>query len=106
MVRVAALERHGEELLEDLMALYAEHDIVGNARGKGLMAYLELVSDRETKSTVAKETMRKVGIVVHEAGAMVNTSGPNIVTSPPLVITASDMQRIISALGAGLSAAA
>ena len=36
---------------------------------------------------------------------MVRTSGNNVIISPPLVITASDVQRILSALDAGLSAA-
>jgi putrescine---pyruvate transaminase len=96
----------GEELLAGLQGLYARHEIVGNARGKGLMCALELVSDREKKSAPAKETVQKVQDVAYEAGVMVRTSGPNIIISPPLIITAGDVQRIVDALDAGLAAAA
>ena len=47
----------------------------------------------------------KVYETAYEAGVMVRTSGTNVIISPPLVITAADVQRIISALDAGLSAA-
>jgi adenosylmethionine-8-amino-7-oxononanoate aminotransferase len=36
---------------------------------------------------------------------MVRTSGANVIISPPLVITGGDVQRIVSALDAGLAAA-
>lgn len=96
----------GAELLAGLKGLYAKHAIVGNARGKGLMACLELVSNRDAKSALSKETVQKVQDAAYEAGVMVRTSGPNIIISPPLIVTASDVNRIISALDAGLSAAA
>lgn len=95
----------GGELIADLQGLYAKHQLVGNARGKGLMCALELVSDREKKSAPAKETVQKVQDAAYAAGVMVRTSGPNIIISPPLIITASDVRKIIAALDEGLSAA-
>lgn len=96
----------GDELLAGLKSLEARHEIVGNARGKGLMACIELVSNRQTKAAPAKEKVQKVQDAAYEAGVMVRTSGPNIIISPPLIITAADVQRIIAALDAGLTAAA
>ena len=96
----------GDELLAGLHALKAKHDIVGDARGKGLMAALELVSDRKTKAGISKAAVQKVQDVAYDAGVMVRTSGTNIIMSPPLIITAADVQKIISALDAGLAAAA
>jgi putrescine---pyruvate transaminase len=96
----------GDELLAGLQGLYAKHEVIGNARGKGLMCCLELVSDRTKKSPAAKDTMQKVQDVTYEAGVMVRTSGNNIIISPPLIITAKDVQKIISALEQGLSAVA
>ena len=95
----------GEELLAGLEALKAKHEIVGDVRGKGLMAALELVSDRKTKAGLAKPAIQKVQDVAYEAGVMVRTSGANVILSPPLVITAADVQKILSALDAGLAAA-
>lgn len=100
------VKARGDELLAGLHALKAKHDIVGDARGKGLMAALELVSDRNTKAGISKAAVQKVQDVAYDAGVMVRTSGTNIIMSPPLVITAADVAKIISALDAGLAAAA
>jgi putrescine---pyruvate transaminase len=95
----------GAELLAGLQALQTKHDIIGDARGKGLMCALELVSDRTKKTSAAKGVVQKVQDVAYEAGVMVRTSGPNVIMSPPLVITAQDVSRILAALDAGLEAA-
>ena len=95
----------GEELMAGLQALKANHDLIGDVRGKGLMCALELVSDQAKKSPAAKDVVQKVQDAAYEAGVMVRTSGPNVILSPPLVITAEDVTRILSALDAGLSAA-
>jgi adenosylmethionine-8-amino-7-oxononanoate aminotransferase len=95
----------GTELLAGLEALKAKHELVGDVRGKGLMAALELVSDRAKKSAAAKDVVQKVFDVAYEEGVMVRTSGANVIISPPLVITGGDVQRIVSALDAGLAAA-
>ncbi|MBT9370004.1 aspartate aminotransferase family protein [Rhizobium sp. CSW-27] len=96
----------GEELLAGLLLLQEKHELVGDARGKGLMCALELVSDRKTKAAASKQVVQKVYDTAYEAGVMVRTSGSNIILSPPLIITAEHVERILSALDAGLSAAA
>ncbi len=95
----------GVELMAGLEGLKARHELVGDVRGKGLMAALELVSDRAKKSPAAKDVVQKAYDTAYEAGVMVRTSGANVIISPPLVITAADVQKIVSALDAGLSAA-
>lgn len=69
------------------------------------MAALELVSDRRTKSAAARDVVQKVYDAAYDEGVMVRTSGANVIISPPLVITAADVQKIVSALDAGLSTA-
>jgi putrescine aminotransferase len=95
----------GVELITGLEGLKAKHELVGDVRGKGLMAALELVSDRPNKSAAAKDVVQKVYDVAYDEGVMVRTSGSNVIISPPLVITAADVEKIVSALDAGLSAA-
>jgi putrescine aminotransferase len=95
----------GAELMTGLEGLKAKHELVGDVRGLGLMAALELVSDRAKKTSAAKDVVQKVYDAAYEAGVMVRTSGANVIISPPLVITAGDVGRIIAALDAGLSAA-
>ncbi len=95
----------GPELMAGLEGLKEKHELVGDVRGRGLMAALELVSDRAKKSAAAKDVVQKVYDVAYDEGVMVRTSGPNVIISPPLVITAADVQKIVSALDAGLTAA-
>lgn len=97
--------KRGAELNNALSALKDKHELVGDTRGKGLMAALELVSDRQTKSPASKDVVARVADVAYQEGVMVRTSGANVIISPPLIITAADVQRIVSALDAGLSAA-
>lgn len=95
----------GAEMHAGLLALMAKHEAVGDVRGgHGLMHAVELVSDRATKAAPAKATPGKVQAAAYKAGAMIRVSGPNIILSPPLVLTSADVQVILSALDAGLSA--
>ena len=95
----------GTEMFEGAKALMAKHEIIGDIRGgHGLMTALELVSDRATKAPDMK-----AGPVVlkgaYENGAMIRVSGNNILLSPPLILTSANVQTILSAIDAGLTAA-
>ncbi|RUY95602.1 aminotransferase class III-fold pyridoxal phosphate-dependent enzyme, partial [Mesorhizobium sp. M7A.F.Ca.CA.001.12.2.1] len=93
----------GVELAAVLEGLKAKHAIVGDVRYKGLMAALELVSDRATKKPADKKTMALVSEAAYEAGVMLRVSGNAIILSPPLIVSAADVARIGEALDAGLS---
>jgi adenosylmethionine-8-amino-7-oxononanoate aminotransferase len=95
----------GAELAKALEYLKAKHELVGDVRGKGLMAALEIVSDRPTKKPADKKTMAKIADGAYEAGVMLRVSGNMIILSPPLVITAKDVATIAEGLDAGLKAA-
>lgn len=95
----------GEELIAALQALQAKHPIVGDVRGRGLMAALELVEDRTTKKVLDKARLAVIADTAYEAGVMIRVSGNNIILSPPLILTAADVAKIAQALDAGLSAA-
>ena len=95
----------GTELMAGLKALQGKHELIGDVRGQGLMCALELVSDRKAKTAAAKDVLQRVQDGAYEAGVMVRTSGANIIVSPPLVVTADDVNRILTALDAGLTAA-
>jgi adenosylmethionine-8-amino-7-oxononanoate aminotransferase len=95
----------GEELASVLEALKVKHHLVGDVRCKGLMAALELVSDRTTRKAAGKAVMTAVADAAYEAGVMLRVSGSNIILSPPLVLTPKDVRTIGEALDAGLAAA-
>lgn len=96
----------GTQMWQGLLALKEKHALIGDVRGgHGLMSALELVSDRETKAPIDKKTIGTVHRVAYENGAMLRVSGPNIILSPPLVLTEDHVNRILSALDAGLAEA-
>ncbi|MEZ5820351.1 MAG: aminotransferase class III-fold pyridoxal phosphate-dependent enzyme [Bradyrhizobium sp.] len=95
----------GAELMAGLEKLKAKHALVGDVRGKGLMAALELVSDRSQKTPASKEVLQRVFETAYARGVMVRTSGNIIILSPPLIIGASDVVRIVGALDAALASA-
>jgi putrescine aminotransferase len=94
----------GVELAAVLDALKAKHELVGDVRCKGLMAAIELVSDRTSKKPADKSVMTTVSNAVYDTGVMVRISGSNIILSPPLILTANDIKTIGEAIDAGLSA--
>lgn len=98
--------QRGNELFSGLNKLKDKHSIVGDVRGgHGLMTAMELVSDRESKTPLNKETISRIFEATYENGVMVRVSGSNVILSPPLVISQNDTAKIVSALDSGLSAA-
>lgn len=96
----------GDELFAGLQALAGKHNIIGDVRGgHGLMCALEIVSDKVAKTPMDKPIMERIQHETAENGVMIRVSGPNIILSPSLIIKADEIQRIISALDAGLKAA-
>jgi len=102
----ANAKARGAELMVGLSELKNRHELIGDVRGQGLMAALELVANRSNKEALGKAAVQKVQDVAYEAGVLARTSGANIILSPPLIITTEHVKRIITALDAGLSAAA
>jgi 4-aminobutyrate aminotransferase len=86
---VGRSERLGSYLLERLRALQARFPAVGDVRGRGLLAAVELVRDpvsrapdRETASRLVVEALRR-GLILLSAGP-----GANVISlSPPLTIS-------------------
>ncbi len=94
----ANAKARGAELQAGIAKLKEKHDVVGDVRGIGLMAALELVSDRATKKGADKKTMAKASEGAYAEGVMIRVSGSNIILSPPLILSAEEVQTIIGAL--------
>jgi len=95
----------GTQLYEGILKLQKKYDVIGDVRGgQGLMTGVEIVSDRASKTPMDMPTMKRIHQATYEAGAMVRLGMHNILMSPPLVITEAEVDRIISALDAGLAA--
>jgi len=92
--------RQGEHLLQRLREIGARSRLVGDVRGVGLMACLELVADKATRKPLARGA-REIGAVARSAyrrGAMVRTSGANVILSPALTISRAEIYHLCDAL--------
>ena len=88
----------GAELLSGLQALAEAHPVIGDVRGKGLMAALEIVSDRDHKTPMHPAAMQQILETAYAEGVMIRVAGPNIILSPPLVLTSADVAQLLGAL--------
>lgn len=94
----------GDQLFKGLQELMSEFDVIGDVRGgHGLMAGMELVSDRDTKTPMDAGTMKRLHTAIYNSGTMVRLGGNNVLMSPPLTISADDINVILASLRTGLS---
>ena len=102
---LAAAAARGAQLLDGLRALQERHPIVGHVRGLGLIAGMELVSDRLTKTPDATAAARLVyrcyqlGLVTLYTGLSSNV----IEFTPPLVVTERDVADALAILDQALA---
>ena len=84
---------------------FAASAIVGEVRGVGLMAAIELVADKATKAPFPAE--RKIGqhlaARAQEHGLFVRAIGDAVVMAPPLIITAAEIDDLLGRLGRALA---
>lgn len=95
----------GGHLQHRLRALGADHPLIGDVRGVGLMACIEMVSDRATKASLPRgaKQVAEVAKIAYQHGAMVRTSGPNIILSPALTITRAQVDVLCDGLEAAFA---
>ncbi|MGH9505356.1 MAG: aspartate aminotransferase family protein [Terriglobales bacterium] len=90
----------GDYLLAQLRALQPKHNLIGDVRGMGLLAALELVKDRQSKEPAAAETnavmerCRENRILLGKGGLYGNV----LRISPPMNITKSDVDEFVRRL--------
>jgi len=88
----------GERLHAGLRASLGAHPHVGDIRGLGLMATVELVEDRSTKATF--DVGRKIGPQVLAAararGVITRGRGDHLYLGPPLVSSEQTIDRIVA----------
>jgi alanine-glyoxylate transaminase/(R)-3-amino-2-methylpropionate-pyruvate transaminase len=95
----------GNYILAGLDRLKEKHNVIGDARGKGLLLGIELVKDRSTKEpgkaecAQVLETCREMGLLLGKGGLY----GQTIRFSPPLCIHQQDADFIVSVLDEALS---
>jgi adenosylmethionine-8-amino-7-oxononanoate aminotransferase len=109
--RVAALE---SRFLEGLRARTAGLDLVGDVRGVGLLAGIELVADRRTRASfpaglgvaarAAAATMA-AGVITYPCqGGGWSQPGDALLVMPPFVTTEAELAAMTDGIGRGLEA--
>lgn len=96
----------GGYLREQLRELATRQRLIGDVRGNGMLAGLELVTDRETKTPATEETrkllefMRQNQVLVGKEGRYNNV----LKLRPPLILEREHIDQFIAALDASLTA--
>ncbi len=83
---------------------YADHPLVGEARGVGLVGAVELVADKASKQAFDPKAMVGAKMVqfLQEEGIILRAMGDNIGICPPLIITEDEINDLFDMLGRGL----
>ncbi len=95
--------RSGAVLQEELKR-FRDHPLVGDVRGVGLIAAVELVADKATKARFdpvgrAGGTLFAKG---HEHGVIIRAIGDQIAFCPPLIITEDEVREMVARFGKAL----
>lgn len=84
---------------------FADHPLVGEARGTGLIGALELVADKATKRPFAK--IGRAGVIAsaigHEEGLIFRAIGDQLALCPPMIVNEDDVAEIMARMGKTLA---
>jgi putrescine---pyruvate transaminase len=83
---------------------FADHPIVGEVRGKGMFAALELVADKASRARLGPESTGAVYCRdrANGNGLMVRQTGNAMIMAPPLVCSTGEIDILIEKLGRAL----
>jgi len=105
--------RMGERLLAGLEGLRA-HPTVGDVRGKGLMAGVEFVRDRQSKTPfpveykfgkrLFEEAFARGLVVFPGSGTVDGVEGDHLLMAPPFIITESQVDDLVAILDEAIGA--
>jgi 4-aminobutyrate--pyruvate transaminase len=93
------------EILQARLRPLADHPLVGNLRGVGLIAGLELVADKATKQAFPpadKMAFRLAAACLAEGLVVRALPGDTIAICPPLIITEVQIDELVEKLARGL----
>lgn len=98
--------REGAYLHSRLQAFEKRFPLVGDVRGVGLMAAVELVADKRARTPFERSApvLARVHREAYRRGAMVRLTGANIIISPALTIERQQIDLLCDALEGALAA--
>ena len=101
---VAQVNRVGPRMQAGIRS-YADHPLIGNARGIGLIGAVELVRDKATKQSFDPKAGVGAFLVKraqHHGAILRNMAGDIIAFSPPLIITEAEIDEMMACFGRAL----
>ena len=95
----------GDYLQIELRNAVADHPLVGDVRGLGLLAGVELVADKENKTPfdLSKGTSRKMYNHLLKRGLICRPILNTLAFSPPLIITTANVDEIVGKFSSALN---
>lgn len=94
----------GNHLFSSLNVSVSNHELVGEVRGAGFLAGIELVADKASGTPF--DPARKVGAFVEKCcrahGVMIRNMGDVISVCPPFIMTADEIDRLVGGIATAL----
>ena len=103
----------GDKLAKHLRSLMQKYSIIGDVRGKGLLAAFELMSDRATKAPLPKglnaynrlvDIAYEKGLIIYSRRTRGGLAGDHFLVCPPMITTETQLGEITDLLDASLAA--
>lgn len=93
--------------LNERITEFLRYPNVGDVRGRGLMAAIELVTDKASRGVLAAPApfVQALVAAARSEGAIVRVQGNRLIVSPPLVFTRADVDEAVRILHAAFAAA-
>lgn len=100
----------GDRLLEGLKGLKAKHAIIGDVRGKGLFAGIELVKDRATKEPIAENIAnaavgeaKAAGVLIGKTARSFRQFNNTLTLCPALIAGPAEIDEIVAGIDKALT---
>ena len=104
--------RMGEALAMRLRGLMQRYPLIGDVRGKGLLAAFELMADRHTKDPLPAHLNAHArlvdiaydnGLIIYSRRTRGGTSGDHFLVCPPMIVTEAQLDDITPRLDQSLA---
>ena len=86
------------DVFQERLQAFADHPLVGNVRGVGLLGAIEMVADKDTKAAFPQS--QGVGAFCTSRceahGLLLRNLGDSMAFCPPLIITEDQIDELIS----------
>lgn len=105
---IVGMAKSAAPALQSGLRAFADHSLVGEVRGLGMIAGVELVADKAAKKPF--DPAKGAGAIVQEEmkarGVLVRALGDTIAFCPPLIISDAEIKAVTARFGEALDAAA